>query len=364
MNYIGLKCPVCGKTFTAEDDIVVCPQCGAPYHRDCYAKVGKCVYEDRHGTPDAWSPPRQDEAAENGAEGKTKRCPRCGAMNSEHALFCEHCGQPLGEDQPGAWGAPPYGAGQQPQQAPPFGQGQGRPGAYPPPPGAYPPPQGGYPAGPASFLYGPANFPNPNEPIDDIPAGELAKFVQSNSQYYLPVFMNLKKFGKNRFNFCAFLFPGAWMLYRKLYKTGSIVTAVMFGLYIASAWVSQHFLTPIYQSLFLQTGITGDTLTPSNEQIEKLMGLISGLPGYQLFLLMVPTLVFFVQLVLMLVFGFSGNRMYLRHCVSRVGGILHRTSRPAEAAVQMQEEGGVNLSLAVCLGICYLILSYIPSIFY
>ena len=352
-----MKCPVCGKAFTAEDDIVVCPVCGAPYHRDCYAKNGKCVYEDRHGTF-TWSPPARNAESENGEE-KVKRCPRCGALNAGRALFCEHCGQPFSSG-PEEWGAFPFGAG--PQSGAPGAQG--RPGAYPPPPGGYPPPPGSFQNGRAPFFYGPANIPDPNEPIDNIPAGEIAKFVQSNTQYYLPVFLNLSRFGKNRFNFCAFLFPGAWMLYRKLYKIGSIVTAVMFGLYIASAWISQRLLLPIYQSLFLQTGISGDTLTPSNAQIEKLMELISALPGYQLFLITVPYLIFLVQFALMLVFGFSGNRMYLKHCLSRIAGIHRETDRPAEAAVRLQEEGGVNVSLAVCLGICYLILSYIPSIFY
>ena len=27
MDYIGEKCPVCEKIFTADDDIVVCPDC-------------------------------------------------------------------------------------------------------------------------------------------------------------------------------------------------------------------------------------------------------------------------------------------------------------------------------------------------
>ncbi len=34
INFTGIKCPVCGKAFTDEDDIVVCPKCGAPYHRE------------------------------------------------------------------------------------------------------------------------------------------------------------------------------------------------------------------------------------------------------------------------------------------------------------------------------------------
>ena len=78
----------------------------------------------------------------------------------------------------------------------------------------------------------------------------------------------------------------------------------------------------------------------------------------------VPALIFLIQLILMLVFGFSANRMYLKHCIGKVGAIRKETARPSDNAVRMQEEGGVNLSLAICLGICYLILSYIPSIFY
>ena len=34
-NYTGCKCPVCQQPFTETDDIVVCPECGAPYHRAC-----------------------------------------------------------------------------------------------------------------------------------------------------------------------------------------------------------------------------------------------------------------------------------------------------------------------------------------
>ena len=308
-NYVGLKCPICGETFTAEDDIVVCPICGAPYHRACYAKVGKCVFEDKHGTPDAWSPPGQNETA--GAPGKTKQCPRCGAFNSEQALFCEHCGQPLGsgpQERPGA--APPYQNG---QNRPPLNGWQG---SAPPPYGT----QNGSPGGSAPF-YTASGFPEPNEPIGGVPAGDVARFVQSNTQYYLPVFRNLSKFGKNRFNFFAFLFPGAWMLYRKLYKVGSVVTGVMFVLYIISAWVTQHFLNPIYQFLFLQAGIAQNTLTPSNEQVEKLMELVSKLPSYQLFLMTVPALIFIIQLVMMFIFGFSGSRRYLKHCIGKIGAI-------------------------------------------
>ena len=42
MNYKGVSCPVCGQEFKEGDDIVVCPECGAPHHRSCYKQLGNC----------------------------------------------------------------------------------------------------------------------------------------------------------------------------------------------------------------------------------------------------------------------------------------------------------------------------------
>lgn len=360
-NYIGLKCPVCGRTFTADDDIVVCPQCGAPYHRECYQKAGACVYQDKHGTPEAWSPPRAEEQKKD--DGDKKRCPRCGYSNMGTALYCEHCGQPLSagqqpEKQAGqqeGWGIPPYGP-------PPYDRQ--RPGGYPPPPPGNYPPQGGFSGGPAPFPFDPMNAVDQNEQVEGVTVADLSNIVQSNSQYYLPVFLNMKHFHASRFNFCAFLFPGAWMLYRKLYKLGAIVTSAMFAIYIAYAYLFVHMLSPLYSSLLQQTGITSDTLSPTTEQIQKLSDLILTLPSSQVFLLITPVFVFILQLAIMLVSGFIGNRMYLRQCLAKIGAIRKETDRPAEVSARLQQEGGVNLALAVCIGICYLILSYIPQLFF
>ena len=38
-KYYGCPCEGCAKPLTLKDDIVVCPDCGAPYHRDCYEKL-------------------------------------------------------------------------------------------------------------------------------------------------------------------------------------------------------------------------------------------------------------------------------------------------------------------------------------
>ena len=41
-------CPVCGKMFEEGDDIVVCPECGTPHHRECYKELGKCANSALH----------------------------------------------------------------------------------------------------------------------------------------------------------------------------------------------------------------------------------------------------------------------------------------------------------------------------
>ena len=54
IDYTGLECPICGEKFTAQDDIVVCPECGAPHHRDCCVKVNALLQIStallRHGS--------------------------------------------------------------------------------------------------------------------------------------------------------------------------------------------------------------------------------------------------------------------------------------------------------------------------
>lgn len=67
MNYTGEKCVLCKKTFTDEDDIVVCPECGSPHHRGCYKIQNKCANEFLHAESAHWTAsfqPKEEELAE------------------------------------------------------------------------------------------------------------------------------------------------------------------------------------------------------------------------------------------------------------------------------------------------------------
>jgi hypothetical protein len=58
---------------------------------------------------------------------------------------------------------------------------------------------------------------------------------------------------------------------------------------------------------------------------------------------------------LMLVIGFRGNRLYLKHCIEKISMVRKGTSLPGGISARLQEEGGVNMALAASLGICCLI---------
>lgn len=65
-RYTGNHCPVCEQAFTDEDDIVVCPDCGTPYHRACWQKVGACMHKSEHAAGFEWQPefgPEAEKAA-------------------------------------------------------------------------------------------------------------------------------------------------------------------------------------------------------------------------------------------------------------------------------------------------------------
>ena len=62
MDYRGQHCPICGKEFCDGDDIVVCPECGTPYHRECYKTAGHCVNEEHQGESFEWKPETAPQA--------------------------------------------------------------------------------------------------------------------------------------------------------------------------------------------------------------------------------------------------------------------------------------------------------------
>ena len=92
-KYYGCPCEGCGKPLTLQDDIVVCPDCGAPYHRVCYEKLGQCIHRPAHAAGCEWKFPYE--------ESQLRTCPSCGERTLRDEETCRCCGAVL----------PPEGAG-------------------------------------------------------------------------------------------------------------------------------------------------------------------------------------------------------------------------------------------------------------
>ena len=92
-GYIGTRCMICSEKFTSADDVVVCPECGTPYHRDCYGKEGKCVNSVLHKTGGSWKP--SYDTGSDGSENQAVTCRFCGNTNPPLTLFCRRCGMPV-----------------------------------------------------------------------------------------------------------------------------------------------------------------------------------------------------------------------------------------------------------------------------
>lgn len=162
MEQKNLSCSLCHSYLFEEDDVVYCPICGAPHHRECYNSINRCALEETHGTDNQY-----DKIRFRAQQEEQKR-----------------------------------------EQANPQNDGQERnPYEFKTPFGTH-----------IQFdLLG--GVPAEQLIDEDVTAKEAAKFVASNTTRYIPKFA---KGNKVSWNFLALLFPCGWFLSRKMYKNGII----------------------------------------------------------------------------------------------------------------------------------------------
>lgn len=317
--YEGYSCPVCGKAFVESDDVVACPSCGAPHHRDCWKQEGHCHFADRHGTPDQWS--REQQASYSHQENDSATdvqsnnanttiytvCPHCGQNNSVFAEFCSRCGREL---QASDWTSGPAHNTRPPEPPfPPFGDGyrEYRPfQTYPTPHSAVP----------------------DDMDLDGLSAGELSRFVGQNTHYYMLRFLKMAQNGSSvSWNWAAFLLTPYWLWYRKQYVAGSLV--MLFQIF--SRAIIAFFL---YGYIGLGAGSTYDAVS------DALMRVMDN--STTMYWILALYLLMFLEFFLHLVFGMLGNRFYYRLAHRRI-----RRSKEKSPFVPAANIGGVSFILGV-----------------
>lgn len=269
-------CVACKNEFTPEDDIVVCPICGAPHHRDCWQEQGHCYYEAAHGTDLQWHPKEEDQQptpqpTQPSSENSTYeipqptivvQCPHCGKPNQGQSTSfpCKHCGREI--------------------------------------PGFTPPPIFGN-------AFAQSQPIDPNEPIDDATVGKLSRLVMHRRDYYIPRFKTLKSQGNQlvSWNWSAFFLTTYWLAYRKCY-----LWAIFSSLIELIALVLSSFLSIQLNNFFAAKQIT----TYSQSVLQEFMRTSMSKTAFYLGLAAVILL-----LLRCLFFGLFGNLIYKKDCLKR-----------------------------------------------
>lgn len=211
-DYLGIPCPYCNEPFKEGDDIAVCPDCGTPHHRACYAEHGQCANTDRHAKGYDWQRDQKIMAADAGEPvSGTFPCPACGRQVEAGSAFCNYCGTPFNKQIGPYVEQPPARAQDSNISAPP----------------------------PPDFFSADEYYENVmdevrrDKEIDGIDIKDWFTYIGTSAGYYLGYFKIQDKTGrKTAFTASAMLAPVLYFLYRKVWLVAAAALAgrVVFSL--------------------------------------------------------------------------------------------------------------------------------------
>ena len=209
MDFTKESCFACGNSFSKEDEVVVCPKCGTPYHRSCYAEAGECINETLHECGGKWKHAESDSTSAEFLHGETdeefveaeiseKICPKCGEPNDPNAKVCRKCGSIMLNNGNIADGIESMFRS-------------------------------------VDEMCGNGARTDLNEDMGGATLKETAGFIGTNIFYYITKFRRMKDAGiKLTFNFACFLFPPFFFANRKMWFWGIITAVVMVVLELPS----------------------------------------------------------------------------------------------------------------------------------
>ncbi len=265
MRYENTVCDGCKKPFEENDDIVVCPVCGTPQHRECYEKNGCCVNEKLHESGFSWhgefSEKNSEVLKKQNKEAEPLVCPTCGHPNPPGTSVCEVCGQKftffgvnllererkineeLDEEEKAE------DEMREVQETIQSGMGTG--------------------ADIERMLDARAKIVAPGlskeqeqEILCSHPIKRVLVFISGNALQYVNKFRKIESTGRVTWNWAAFFFSPYWFFYRKLYKIGSVFLTLRLALSILSIPFADKFASAT-QVLYDATKNVTSTADPS-----------------------------------------------------------------------------------------------------
>ena len=290
LNTEGVSCVRCHAYLFPEDDIVYCPVCGAPHHRECYNQLGHCALEEFHGTDRQYDKVKAREEEQAAAE-----MPNTGE-NAEGLITCQMCH----EKYDFALNACPKCG------APNIAKAGGSFVNF-------------------DFLGGvPADY----DIGDGITADEAKRFVAANTPRYIPKFAVLNAKNKLSWNWLAFLFPCGWMLSRKMYKNGVIA-----GLLTV---ISSLFYLPFMNA------INNLGTTPGETQAQIMQSIYEHLPKRGAAVIAALLAGFVLNIAVRILSALFGDYLYKQYAISSIKTIRAESE---DMDYDYRKKGGVNIFL-------------------
>ncbi len=296
------QCPICLAYLFEEDDVVHCPTCGAPHHRDCWQTVGRCGLEELHGTDKQYCATAKEEPQEEPQETpQGKVCPACGEKLDEGTRFCPFCGRPAEGD---LFSPETYGAA--------FSQ---------------------------------AGAIKKDSEIDEgVTVHDAAKAVAANPLRYITKFITLDKKRKNSWNWAAFLLPGPWFAFRKMYRQSFVACAIQI--------ISTIMLIPMNTAL---------ASLPTPEQAKNYFELAAHYSGFYEQIGLLP-LIFgigslIINLAVRIISAARADWIYKNHIISAVREIKN-ADRDKEEEISRKLSGVSFIGFLVA----FAAIEFIPSI--
>lgn len=239
MDYTNRICSVCGNAFNADDDIVVCPECATPHHRECWFQNGKCVNSEKHAEGFIWTAANENSVKKEATaetdhteteynENSVKICHVCGSENPEEAQHCGNCRALLNvtQENQDVVNCSYCGAENNSKSMRCARCGAPIIRVY-------------HTDNP--FIYNAGM--HPDEPVAGVTANEVSFYTQGASKYYLRKFKKIDNNGIT-FNWAAFFFAPYWFFYRKLYKAGIAALLV----FVSISMLTVGLISPAFEA--------------------------------------------------------------------------------------------------------------------
>lgn len=325
-RHTGHTCFICGQVFTDQDDVVVCADCGTPYHRNCWKSVGSCANTTLHANGGTWQAPEVDlppteEAKQSATTERAQNtdhadnvwvCKNCGAKNAKGETHCANCGsfnKGLIKDY---FTDENFGKSDSNKDFAPEAEEVAYCGL------------------------------EPEEDLGEMTVREVAQCVGKNRFYYLARFRKIFKTGRQlQINVLAIIFPYIYFAYRKMYIPAIVTMGVLLMLSLPQMVCNLQQELPTIISSF-------DTDTSPYYEMGKLyVPLLQSIQDYldahEVLLSNLSLIFTYIGWVFHLIIGLFANFLYYRHIQKKVKEVRALPVQTEDMKrTQLSMRGGVN----------------------